>query len=124
MTTTITSKQIMRFHRTVLPVCEMVDATESCAICMEPTGDRLKLECGHKYCAGCLLRWLDEASTCPMCRKEIEMWSLSGPYLTCKATVTTEVTSTDEIESSEVLHILYEFPEDVTLRDLIEAGIM
>ena len=26
--------------------------------------------CGHHYCASCLRRWLESASSCPLCRKQ------------------------------------------------------
>jgi hypothetical protein len=44
-----------------------------CPICLEKVGvgdDTSKLGCGHVYHAGCIYKWLDQDSRCPMCRQE------------------------------------------------------
>mmetsp|Transcript_23490 Transcript_23490/g.48907 ORF Transcript_23490/g.48907 Transcript_23490/m.48907 type:complete len:111 (+) Transcript_23490:24-356(+) len=47
----------------------------SCVICMEDfkTGDKVKmLKCGHRFCVGCIDKWLKQSATCPMCKVEVE----------------------------------------------------
>lgn len=46
--------------------------TKSCPICLEefePETPTKLLACGHKYCEPCLTKWLQEHSTCPICRR-------------------------------------------------------
>jgi len=42
--------------------CDLV-----CSICVEEAFLNMKLECGHYFHYSCLSRWLDEATTCPLC---------------------------------------------------------
>lgn len=45
----------------------------SCPICLEKVGvgdETSKLACGHYYHAGCIYKWLDRDSRCPICRQE------------------------------------------------------
>eukprot|EP00118_Oscarella_pearsei_P017542 m.174369 g.174369 ORF g.174369 m.174369 type:complete len:1866 (+) comp39111_c1_seq6:173-5770(+) len=46
------------------------DEEEMCVICHETMllRDRVVLECGHKFHAECIRKWLTEQSTCPTCR--------------------------------------------------------
>jgi len=41
---------------------------ECCGICREEYVNKVKLHCGHSYCAMCILEWGVRANTCPMCR--------------------------------------------------------
>lgn len=46
--------------------------SKSCPICLEEFQPETKtklLACGHKYCDPCLTKWLEEHSTCPICRQ-------------------------------------------------------
>ena len=46
--------------------------TKSCPICLEefePETPTKLLACGHKYCEPCLTKWLQDHSTCPICRR-------------------------------------------------------
>ena len=40
-------------------------------ICQEDMNDERELICGHKFCGGCIGRWLEEHSTCPVCRRDV-----------------------------------------------------
>jgi len=43
--------------------------TEDCSICLEHTRqDDTQLSCGHMFHDRCLHEWLDEHTTCPVCR--------------------------------------------------------
>lgn len=61
-------RRCRRFRRRTSPV--------DCCVCQEPVkqGDMYrKLPCGHEFHKACVDRWLlDHASTCPVCRAEVE----------------------------------------------------
>lgn len=42
----------------------------SCVICFQDNAHNVELNCACKvnFCEGCILRWLQENSTCPTCR--------------------------------------------------------
>lgn len=40
----------------------------TCSICLEILKEPVGLKCGHMYCSHCLLTWLNNHKTCPMCR--------------------------------------------------------
>ncbi|KAK7301331.1 hypothetical protein RJT34_12193 [Clitoria ternatea] len=53
----------------------------NCPICMEDFkvgGQACRLPCNHTYCSECILRWLDNNKTCPICRFQCDGWE--GPY--------------------------------------------
>ena len=46
-----------------------------CAICLsdQKIGQMAtRMPCGHLFCGGCLVRWLEKSNTCPVCRYEVE----------------------------------------------------
>ena len=50
-------------------VIESETNTEECSICLETTTrDDTQLICGHIFHDRCLHEWLDEHTTCPVCR--------------------------------------------------------
>jgi hypothetical protein len=49
---------------------------EPCAICMDTIDDCDELACGHKFCSGCINKWLCENTRCPLCRKNPVMEQL------------------------------------------------
>ena len=58
-----------------LPEKVVIDEDEVCAICFEQKRKGLKypvLPCEHSFHEDCLNPWLRVASTCPMCRKDVE----------------------------------------------------
>ena len=41
----------------------------TCTICCQPkTNEHALDECGHSFCAGCIIRWFRQHSSCPICR--------------------------------------------------------
>lgn len=38
----------------------------------DKTTELIKMPCGHHFHSGCLLQWLEQDHTCPVCRKKIE----------------------------------------------------
>lgn len=55
-------------------VIEIVESTkeEKCAICMEEMDiNQTRLACSHGYHQECIARWLEQKSTCPICRHEV-----------------------------------------------------
>lgn len=63
---------------------ESIDALETvrvaelgcdCAVCLETFAvqdEAKKLPCGHLFHAACVLPWLQQKNTCPVCRKSVE----------------------------------------------------
>ena len=58
------------FRNTHIKRCEPVPE-ESCAICLEPFGDRecSSIECNHKFHKDCIYDWLKYSQNCPLCRQ-------------------------------------------------------
>ncbi|XP_063309227.1 E3 ubiquitin-protein ligase RNF126-like [Pelobates fuscus] len=57
-----------------IPQVAQRDKKEQCCICMSgynPEEDIMQLQCNHIFHSVCILTWLEEASTCPICRTEI-----------------------------------------------------
>ncbi len=53
---------------------EGVDPAPICPVCLDVEGNGepfLITVCGHRFCEGCLMRWLSQANTCPVCRNQI-----------------------------------------------------
>lgn len=47
----------------------------TCTICMEIFHNCVSvLPCVHKFCAGCICRWLKKSKTCPCCRVRMNGW--------------------------------------------------
>ena len=49
------------------------DLKLDCHICMEQFASTTKvmhLPCEHRFCSGCIRRWLADHRTCPVCRFE------------------------------------------------------
>ena len=49
--------------------------SKSCPICLEeflPETKTKQLACGHKYCEPCLMKWLKDHATCPICRQSTD----------------------------------------------------
>jgi len=45
---------------------------DSCSICLDKlTSNVIKLKCNHIYHKGCIMPWLKESNSCPLCREEI-----------------------------------------------------
>lgn len=46
---------------------------DQCAICLDgiSTEEKTRLACSHGYHKECIYRWLDQNSTCPICRYQV-----------------------------------------------------
>lgn len=44
----------------------------TCSICSELFMDAVTLNCSHSFCDFCIIKWMKEQSTCPICRKPID----------------------------------------------------
>jgi len=59
---------------------------EECAVCLShesegadgPSSPWRQLACGHRFHEACLLRWLEEARRCPICRSDLQALYLGG----------------------------------------------
>ena len=48
---------------------EKVASDAACSVCLEPANSACRLPgCGHVFCRGCIVSWLDRSATCPNCR--------------------------------------------------------
>ncbi|EFO96805.1 hypothetical protein CRE_17218 [Caenorhabditis remanei] len=51
---------------------KLVDLDDKqCTVCHEDLSYPIKLECSHVFCKTCIETWLDQKTTCPMCRAEV-----------------------------------------------------
>lgn len=58
----------------VEPSLEKEEKEEECPICLEGIkgiDQKTRLACSHEYHTKCIHRWLDQNSTCPICRYEV-----------------------------------------------------
>lgn len=44
---------------------------DECVVCRMDPYEPVKLPCGHVFCYQCVLRWLAENNTCPICRRNV-----------------------------------------------------
>ena len=54
--------------------CCWMHTKNECGICLNESNRFKQLECGHKFCEGCINTWIIEKnykSSCPMCRASI-----------------------------------------------------
>lgn len=42
----------------------------SCPICLDTLNDPYSIGCSHIFCKICIIKWLDEKDSCPVCRKD------------------------------------------------------
>ncbi|KAI3856515.1 hypothetical protein MKW92_022521 [Papaver armeniacum] len=48
--------------------------SDACSICLDDFIDKeevMLMRCGHEFHSGCLLRWFEGKSSCPLCRRSI-----------------------------------------------------
>lgn len=65
-----TSSPFTKIKYSVLEKCD----DRSCAICMcdfEEEDDLSVLDCSHRYHEGCIQKWLEKRTTCPICKRDI-----------------------------------------------------
>lgn len=41
-----------------------------CTICLEKIKNSTTIPCNHTFCFECVIKWLDEKDSCPICRKK------------------------------------------------------
>jgi len=57
--------------------------TEHCSICFEnTTRNDTQLSCGHMFHDRCLHEWLDDHTTCPVCRVILPILGTKSPHTT------------------------------------------
>ncbi|CAI2355528.1 unnamed protein product [Caenorhabditis sp. 36 PRJEB53466] len=52
-------------------IAKLDDYEEPCTVCHGDMTNPIKLECKHVFCKVCIETWLDQKTTCPMCRAEV-----------------------------------------------------
>jgi hypothetical protein len=50
-----------------------MEKQETCTVCWEPMKQARKLPCGHIFHELCLRRWLEQDSSCAVCRRELNL---------------------------------------------------
>ena len=57
----------------------VTDKTETCPICLEDNTSSVRKinDCGHRFCAPCIEKWLSSHKTCPICKIELKTSKLS-----------------------------------------------
>lgn len=59
----------------ILNILKKIDAEPECAVCMceLEKGDEMgQLECGHTFHKECIVEWLGNEASCPMCRVDMK----------------------------------------------------
>lgn len=80
---------------------------ETCPVCLDKIGtrdDTSTLGCGHSFHAGCIYKWLERDSRCPMCRSETRD----------KVTLTIHYNSDDDLPPEDIMNH--------TIRNLIQEN--
>ena len=50
--------------------------TKSCIICWKEFNNGIKVtkvRCGHIFCCECIEEWISQSTTCPYCRKDLDV---------------------------------------------------
>jgi len=42
-----------------------------CSICLGSAKNKIQLDCEHKFCKNCILKWMCSSLNCPLCRQKI-----------------------------------------------------
>uniref|UniRef100_A0A7S3YFB2 RING finger protein 141 n=1 Tax=Lotharella globosa TaxID=91324 RepID=A0A7S3YFB2_9EUKA len=63
------------------PELEHIVSSELCSICLDEPSD-IVLDCLHAFCESCISEWNVKSSTCPVCRKDIDVGGIENWVLT------------------------------------------
>jgi len=66
----LVSRDLRRLYKDVSPA-ELASHPDVCAICRESLEKAKRLPCGHLLHTGCLARWLEVKTECPVCRRSL-----------------------------------------------------
>ena len=53
-----------------ISVMKSIESNDECPICLE-SGCNVELPCTHKFHNKCIIKWFEEARTCPICRVQV-----------------------------------------------------
>lgn len=70
---------------------------ETCPVCLDKVGvgdDTSTLRCGHEFHAGCIYKWLERDTRCPMCREDTRE----------KVTLTIHYNSDEDLPSEDLMN--------------------
>lgn len=70
----------------------------SCSICCDRITNPILTRCHHLFCTRCLMQWLQQNSTCPMCRAPVQ---LSGCHVFGAPGASADVAEEEEKETEE-----------------------
>lgn len=71
---------IIQPYGTEVSDAEILELPEKeCSICQDEFKEPIRLPCNHIYCEQCISEWLDQETTCPMCRAQVPQ-SGNWPY--------------------------------------------
>jgi putative ribosome biogenesis GTPase RsgA len=70
----VTSGDILKIVNKLTNNSILHKGNEKCSICYEEMKNKkiLKLNCDHMFCSECLVNWLKEKLSCPLCRRCIK----------------------------------------------------
>jgi hypothetical protein len=80
--------------------------TEDCSICLENTKENdTQLICGHIFHNECLREWLNEHTTCPVCRAILPILETKSPHTTVDLELPNSTEAPDRANSNRTLLI-------------------
>lgn len=53
----------------------------TCPICCDPYKSPVFVPCGHTFCQKCMKMWLNQNSTCPVCKKRVSQSDVKPNFL-------------------------------------------
>jgi len=71
---------------------DLQQMNKACPICLDTFKNPYSIGCSHIFCKGCIIKWLDNNNTCPVCRQNfignfpIPMTLITSKYKTRKIT--------------------------------------
>lgn len=95
-------------------------AMDECAICLEPTSDRL-YPCSHVVCESCQRQWRKQSNACPLCRGvvvHIDHGKTATPHVTKFANLVIKVDFPINTHGGVTLRNSAWFPNTVYVRSL------